>query len=417
MIRTHLSKTICGWALALAVLSVAPLAAQQQKPVVPAATKPARPAEASAAQEPKAATSPGEKAPDLVALLEAWVRLPPTQRDRAEKLDYIRHWLGSPMLRDQLGSIALDTAEPALARATALIAIGEEKPTNLGVFAFAMDDPDPTVRAGAAAALRPVLLDPAREPTARALLRRALLDRVPAVANRALESLGDRDAEALRDYLRTNPRKELAGVARQLLQLAESRGAPLVPRDSAGTLERDAGGVTLRYEPSQRFQEWGVSTGTLTARRGSAAPVVLARDVEVVRNVMPAVVSSDGRYVAYESGQHIRVRDLQTGADRDVGSGIAPRVAPLAPGFLYFEPAKTTLEGDRAVLDYKVVFAPFVAGATREVAGAAASARQAVNGNASPVRWARIVEGRDGFLLTGEGLISAVALPDLAGVR
>jgi hypothetical protein len=410
MMNTRLFLTgIAALGLSLAPCAARPASAQQ-KPAAAPARAPA------VARTPALAARP-DTAVDLVGLLEAWVRIPPGRRDRMDKLDYLRQWLGSPMLRDQLALIAADAAEPPLARASALIAIGEEKPTNLAPFAFALDDPDATVRAGAAAALRPVLIDPAREQTAAALLRRALLDRVPAVASRALESLGDRDAGALRDFLAGQPAPEMATVARQLLTLAESRGAPLVPRDSSGALERETDGVTLRYVPARRWPDWDASAGSLTVARAHAAPVVLATDVEVVRNVVPATVSGDGRYVAYETGRHIHVRDLETGADRDVGPGIAPRIAPLAPGFVYFRPTRTSLERDRDALAYALAYVPFAGGDSRDLEPASASSHQDVNGNASPVRWARIVESGSGFIITGEGLDAPVTLPDLAASR
>ena len=201
------------------------------------------------------------------------------------------------------------------------------------------------------------------------------------------------------------------------LTLAESRGAPLVPRDSSGALERQTDGVTLRYTPARRWPDWDASAGTLIVARAGAAPFVLATDVEVVRNVIPATISGDGRYVAYETGRHIHVRDLETGADRDVGPGIAPRIAPLAPGFVYFRPTRTSLERDRDALAYALAYVPFAGGDSRDLEPASASSHQDVNGNASPVRWARIVESDAGFVITGEGLDAPVTVPDLAVSR
>ena len=413
--------------LLLALLAAAPLAraaAQQPKPA-PAgkpAAAPRRPQGAKKVAQDSVAhgkAAPALQVPDLPALVDAWVRLPSTARDRAQKLETLRQWLGPELLRQQFAHVAEDPAQPPLVRATALLAIGDEHPTNLAVFVFALADADPTVRAAAAGALKSVAVDPTVGDHARELLVDALTDPVPAVASRALESLGDRDAGALREYLRGNPPPPppLATIAGEFLTLAEERGASLVPLDSSGALSRQAAGVKLEYTPTQRWPEDSVSAGTLTARRGEGKPVVLGSAVEVARNVLPAAVSADGRYVAYESGRHIHVRDLESGADRDLGAGVAPRPAPLSPGFVFFAPVKQTLSRDGAALDYKVIYAPFAGGETREVAPVTAAARGGTIGGASPVRWARVTDAENGFILTGDGLSAQVALPDLAGTH
>lgn len=352
--------------------------------------------------------------PDLPALVDAWLRGPATGKDAAEKLDYLHRWLGSDLLRQQLAAVSDDPSEPALVRARALIALGEEHPTAVTAFGLALDDTDPTVRAAAAIALKPVLLDRKLESSVVAELRRALRDPSPVVASRALEAIGDRDATALRDFLATRPQPALATVAGQLLDLAESRGASLVPRDSSGLLVRATAGTTLELAPSRRWPQWDIAVGTLRARRGTGEPVELASGVQVVRNVIPAAISSDGRYVAYETDGHVHVRDLQSGADQDLGPGIAPRAMPMSAGFLFARPGKSTPERDRDALEYALLYRAWAAGEPVEIGKVVASARQTVNGNASAMRWARIVDGEGSFLLTGDGLDAPVTLPDLA---
>ena len=302
-------------------------------------------------------------------------------------------------------------------RARSLIALGAEQPTEVAPFDYALSDADPTVRAAAAAALKPVLADPKVERAAVSELRRALRDPSPVVASRALDALGDRDAGALRDFLASGPPQALATVAQQLLALAESRGASLVPRDSSGLLSRAVAGTTLEFVPSQRWPAADVALGTLRARRGAAEAVVLASGVEVVRNVMPAAISTDGRYVAYEVAGHVHVRDLQGGDDRDLGPGIAPRMLPLAPGIIFARQTAVVPQRDHDALQYNLMFAPWAGGAAGEVGKATAWAKQLVNGNASGMRWARIVEGDGDFILTGDGLPAPVTLPDLAALH
>ncbi|MBX6363316.1 MAG: HEAT repeat domain-containing protein [Gemmatimonadetes bacterium] len=330
---------------------------------------------------------------------------------------------GIQELRVSLGTIvfdylALDAGDPdlpAMQRANALLALRDLGVVRLGTFKAGYDAPDPAVRAAAVAALRIALDDPKTYAGAVAVLTRALQDPDRRVQAKALESLGDHEAPALRRFLAGGPPAELRTVAEQLLRAAEERGAPLEPVDSTGALAHTSlSGVRVSFKPTRRWPEWNAAAGELSVTPVKGKPVVVASNVEVVANVLPVAVAPDGRYLAYEAGRTIHVRDLRKGTDRVLGPGIAPRAAPLAYGFIYLvQRPQTHREVQADPLEYDVHYVGYAGGDDRTLGVLKATARTSVNGNASPARWMRIVEGRGSFEIVGDNIVT-FELPNLA---
>jgi hypothetical protein len=321
-------------------------------------------------------------------------------------------------LTDTLAAIAEDSTLHPLLRANALLMVGRR-----GVGRHFLILPpllragDERIRLAVVAAARTFL---ASKPAAALdLLRSALRDTSQAVQARVLEAVTDRDVDMLRDYLRRRPARELALVAADLIHAAEERGAPLEP-DSAGVLSRmGAGGHRLTFRPTLSWPSWQLAAGRLELLPVGGTPISLGDSVEVARNVVPAFFSADGRWLVYERGRAIMVRDVAAGTERRVGPGIAPRPLPFSHDFIFVREipeARTNLRTG-ARLQYELRRAPFAAGAGQEektevvgLIGGTADPMRA--GGASPVRWMRVREKLDGsgFELMGDG-IEAVALP------
>jgi hypothetical protein len=310
-----------------------------------------------------------------------------------------------------LSALARDAAAPEITRAHALVLLGERlATTELAAFREALRAEPVLVRAGAARGLGRLLpVDSGVVP----LLERALADPAAAVQAAALESLGDGRPELLRRYLAGGPEAEVAAVARDLLRVAEQRGAPLAYDSATGVLRREAGdGLTLVFTPARRWPQWDAAVGELTVERAGAAPVVVAREVEAVGGVVPAFVSVAGTHLVYESARRIRVRDLETGADREVGPGIAPRLLPFSDSFVYLRAAREPQPvGSRFRLLYDVFRADFAGGEPERLGEMGAFAEWKVKGNYSPVRWMRVAEQEGTFHLAGPG-VDPFPLPD-----
>jgi hypothetical protein len=277
---------------------------------------------------------------------------------------------------------------------------------------------DELVRLATATALRR-FIEERPEMTVR-LLERALRDPAPAVQTKALESIGLSDVGALRAYVATQPLPELKRIADDLIAAAEERAVPLVADSATGAIARvSASGHRLVYRPSSKHVG-EVTAGSLELSATGATPVVLATDVEVVGDVVPAFFSNDGANLVYEAGRAIFVRDVRTGETRRVASGIAPRVLPFSDDFVFLR-ERVDERNDmvqKVELSYDVVRAPFdAAPAAASAAGGAivgtlhARSQPGVHGNASPVRWMRVTESEGRFTLAGDG-VDPFALPD-----
>lgn len=324
--------------------------------------------------------------------------------------------LRNRIVDDTLSALAEDTAGIPIVRANALIHLSERSARHFFTIAGeTLAARDELVRLATATALRH-FIDVRPEETRR-LLERALRDPSPAVQTKALESIGLDDIAALRAYVATRPMPELRRIAVDLIAAAEERGVPLVAESSTGVLTRlSASGHRLTYRPSGQHTG-DVTSGTLELTPADRATVVVARDVEVVRDVVPAFFSSDGARLVYEAGRQVFVRDVRTGETRRIGSGIAPRVLPFSDAFVFLR-ERTADRNDsvrKVELTYDVVRARFdpvaAADGGTTIGKLIATSQPAVHGNASPVRWMRVTETDGRFALAGEG-IDAFALPD-----
>ena len=322
-------------------------------------------------------------------------------------------------LTDTLAVIADDTAVHPLLRANALHLVGQRQDLKwMILLGPALQASDVRLRLAAVAAAREFL--PLRPEPATRLLGIALQDSSAAVQARALEGLAARDATLLRDYLESSPPPQLDAIARDLLHVAEQRGATLIPVDSSGRLERNGpNGHKLVYAPSRVWPRWDLSTGTLEFQPANG-PAVDLGEVEVARNVLPAFFSPDGTFIVYESDRVIHVHDVAAGTAREVGPGIAPRGLPFTEDFVFARER----DGGRTVsptgtrIQYDILRAPFAAtsgGVTIEpavIATIGASANFEVSGAASPLRWAFVTESSPGvFVIVAENA-ERVILPD-----
>jgi hypothetical protein len=317
--------------------------------------------------------------------------------------------------QDLLVSIALDTTVAELTRGHALMRLGEGFMYVPPAFAQAIADRSVLVRAYAAQALRPLLAS--NDSTVPKLLILALHDPDERVQSKALESLADREPEALIAWLaeRPGPGAQLRSVAQQLIDVAEDRGAPLQSVAGTNVLQRVSNGVTIRYTPRQSWPQWDASVGTLTIARDGTAPIDVAADVEAVGNVVPAYVSGDGKTLVYEDSRNIHWRDLISGVDRVISPGIAPRPYPFTENFIFLRPETKPLVDDPVngtQLFYEVMRMPFNGSGKPELIGQlTAGAKKSLHGSYSPARWMRVHEIEGAFWLEGEG-VSTLKLPD-----
>ena len=338
--------------------------------------------------------------PQLAPVLRR-ARFGPDQLNGVERLQIE---LGPNTLIDRAAAIAEDTSAPNIVRANALRLLANRKATNeLTVFANALEASDEFVRMAVITSMRE-FMDTATE-TATAILAQGLRDRSPRVQAHALEVLGDRDAEVLRDYIASATNAELRDVATDLLRVAEERGAPLVP-DSAGRLARTtATGVRISFTPARRWPGWDAAAGELYLQTpGNTQPVRVASHVEVVGHVIPAFVTADSTMLVYEANREIRVRSLKDNSDRKLADGIAPRLLPFSQDIVFFRmgpgTAKQTSGG--AANRFHVIRMPIVGGQETKLGEVTATLSPTIKGNYAPVRWIRVRELDGRFYLTGD---------------
>jgi hypothetical protein len=315
----------------------------------------------------------------------------------------------------RLAAVAADTTAPPLIRANAILLYSDRGLPTIEVYLDVLDAGDDRVRAAGLVALKPFLK---RWSSGIGLVRKALHDSSSLVQARALEILGDGYVDDLRAYVTRTRDGALRTVALDLIGTAEERGAPLVP-DSTGALQRTApAGPRLIYKPRQRWDDsWGVALGKLQVAVPGKPLQTISDSVEVVRNVVPAFFSADGRYLVYEANRLVRVRDLATGADRIVDRGSAPRLVPFSSTFIYVKQVRARADQPQPAntLRYDVMQAPLSEGSGKAIGQLHARARHEVNGYASAVRWMRVREADGKFQLTGD-LQEPFALPDPFGV-
>jgi hypothetical protein len=245
-------------------------------------------------------------------------------------------------------------------------------------------------------------------------IRAAIDDPSRQVRLTVLQALDVEDVALIRALLRREEDAQVRSVAKALVALAESRGAPLPP-EGDGTYRSTAqdNEPQIVFQPSWTDTVAGIAVGALWVQLPGDRLVPLAQRVEVVAGVVPAFLSPDRSAVVYEAEREVRVRDLKTGATRVLGAGLAPRPIPFADRFVYVE---ERLRARRQVeqgteMTYQVVLAGFAPGPLERLGTLVAITRADRHANASPVRWMVVGETPEGFVLRGER-ISPFLLPN-----
>ncbi len=318
--------------------------------------------------------------------------------------DSIAAQIGTNEYVKRLGLIAEDTANPWVVRANALKLLSNLRAVSeLIAFGNALSAREERLRMTAVSAMRDYLT--AAPATAITILEMALDDPSPRVQARALEIIADRDVEVLRRYHARSQNTELRGVALDLIRAAEARGAPLTVKDSAGTLERTlSSGIVIRFHPVQRWPQWDIAVGELRVQMPGQQPVVVASNVEVVANVIPAFIPPDSAVIVYEVNREIHVRSLRDNSDRKISDGIAPRILPFTNDVIFVRPKGgsrvTTPQGSS--MRYEVVRSTLSGVGSTVLGELDANAMNDLKGAASPVRWMRLQEVDGRFYLVGQ---------------
>lgn len=283
-------------------------------------------------------------------------------------------------------------AVPVLRRV--LLTAGDEELRAAAVFGlqrFAVESDD------AANALRAAIDDPSRR-----------------VRLTVLQALDVEDVALIRALLRREEDPQVRSVAKALVALAESRGAPLPPGED-GTLRSTVpdGEPQIVFQPSWVDSAAGITVGALWVELREQRLVPLAQQVEVVAGVVPAFFSQDRSAVVYEAEREVRVRNLKTGATRVLGPGVAPRPLPFTERFVFLveEGPRRPVEGGTE-LTYRVLATDFLDDSPPESLGTlVAIARPERHASASPVRWMVVGETPEGFVLRGDE-IAPLLLPN-----
>ena len=324
--------------------------------------------------------------------------------------------IGALEFRERLGDVVEDTTAPWLVRLNAIKLLANRGATaELPVFSTALRASDERVRVAAVSAMREYMsILPG---AATDILAYALDDPSPRVVTAALQMLGDRDVEILRNFLTRTQNRDVRAITLDLIRAAEERGAPLTVKDSTGTLERViANGTKLTFRPTTRWPKWDAAVGDVSVTLRGKKPVVIATGVEVVGNVVPAFFDTAAKTVVYEVNREIHARDLITGADRKLADGIAPRMLPFSGDVIYFSEirAKRSETANSFGLKYDVMRLPLTGGTPVSIGQINARALNEVNGNYSNVRWSRVQEQEGSFLLVGD-MIDPFTLPSPFG--
>lgn len=317
--------------------------------------------------------------------------------------DRIEARIGAYTFRERLGVAAEDTTAPWLVRLNALKLLANRGATDeLPVFVTALRASDERVRIAAVAGMREFIS--IRPQPAIEILAYALKDSSIRVQTAALEILADRDVAVLRAFLPRAQNADVRTIALDLIRAAEERGAPLVA-DAAGNLVRtNAQGATLTFRPTQKWPRWDASVGELTVTPKGGRPVMIAAGIEQVGNVVPAFFSADGTTLVYELKREIHARNLETGEDRKLADGIAPRILPFTNDIIYFSEIRSRRieTPNNFTLKYDVMRLPIAGGTPVSVGQVGGHALNELKGNYSTVRWSRVEEREGTFYVVGE---------------
>lgn len=322
-----------------------------------------------------------------------------------EASERVELFVGPLTFLDRLAAVVDDTTAPNVVRINAMKLLTQRSAVNqLIVFNAALDASDERIRMEAVSSMDEFLGSAPK--TATSILAKALRDPNPRIQARALELLSDRDEKVLREYLGYTRNNELRGVANDLLATAQSRGAPLVPADTLGTLVRTAEhGAVITFRPTRRWPHWDASAGDLFVRMPNEKQATrVASNVEVVGNVIPAFIAHDSLTMVYESNREIRAHSLRDHGDRKLANGIAPRFLPFTSDVIFLRemPRQGLATPQETPHTYQVIRIPITGGAETVLAELKANSRNDVKGNYSPVRWMRVREQEGRFFLAGE---------------
>lgn len=250
---------------------------------------------------------------------------------------------------------------------------------------------------------------------ARNALRAAAGDASATVRLNVLQRLDVEDAPLVRTLLAREGDAQVRTIARQLLELLEARGAPLV-RDARGDLRTSGreGAPQIVFHPTWADASARLEVGGLWVELPNGQSLVpLAQDVEVVDEVVPAFFDPGRAIIVYEAGREVRVRDLRSGETRSLGPGVAPRVIPFTDYIVFVRevPGAPRTESGGALVDYDVLRASFSAGGPEPIGRLRGQVDPEIHRGASPVRWMVVGEARNGFVLRAPGLLEPFVLP------
>ncbi|HET7322577.1 MAG TPA: HEAT repeat domain-containing protein [Longimicrobiaceae bacterium] len=305
--------------------------------------------------------------------------------------------------------LARDPDARLTARVNAITALADRRsPAAMSVLRhLILAEGDDDVRAAAVLALDRLAQT---EPAAENLIRAAVADPAPIVRLDALQALDARDVGVIRAVLETEDVPGVRKVARELVALAESRGAPLAS-DRRGAL-RTTGAEDdpqIVFRPVRTDSVTRTAFGDMRVELPNAADIPLAPLAEVVGGVVPAFFSPDRGQVVYEADREIRVVDLATRAVSNFGSGVAPRPIPFSNRFVFLRlvQEKPFPGTDSTRLVYDVYRAGFDGrGAPERLGELHAIARQGRHGNYSPVRWMVVTDSPAGYVLSSKDVES-----------
>lgn len=312
-----------------------------------------------------------------------------------------------------LFALAVDATVDESVRANALVLLADRRAAGALTLLRreVASSPSDAVRAAAVQGLQRFAL---QAPEARTALRAAIGDPAASVRLNVLQRLDVEDAPLVRAQLAREPDPQVRTIARQLVELLEARGAPLVrdPRGDLRPLARE-GAPQLVFHPTWTDTLAEVEAGALWVELPNSTLVPLAQGVEVVRRVVPAFFDPTRTAVVYEAGREVFVRDLHTGGTRALGAGVAPRAIPFTGHFVFArEVPGGRVEGPDGgtVALYHLFRASFQGGAPVRVGAIEAHLHPLRRGGSSPVRVMVVGEGPGGFMLRAPGM-TAVPLP------
>jgi hypothetical protein len=309
----------------------------------------------------------------------------------------------------RLADVVADSTAPVIVRINAIRLLSDRKVTDMNPFVEGLTAADERLRAATVVAIQPYA---SRWRSLMGMVKEMLNDPSPIVQAKVLETLADTDVDLLRSYAARPRPVALRTIAEDLIRTAEERGAALLPLDSSGVLERiSVSKNRLRFRPTTRWRGWDAAVGELSVAAPGKDFVRISDSVEVVRNIVPAFFSVDGKWLVYEANRQIHVRDLSANTDRVVAAGVAPRIIPFTERFVYLKPGQIQTNVQGTAIRYEVRDAAFAPGSDNFLGYITAQAQMAVNGYYSTVRWMRVRETGGTFWLSGD-LMDPFKLPN-----